>query len=98
MDIEFASDDLRKLATDTDEKGGFDAAIVKAFRKAIQVIAAAPDERTLRAYRSFRFKQLKGQRKGEWSIRLNRQWRLIVEIVPGESGNTIRVLGVEDYH
>lgn len=47
--------------------------------------------------RSLRFEELKGKRKGEYSIRLNKQWRLIFEIET-KVEELIAIKGIEDYH
>jgi proteic killer suppression protein len=43
------------------------------------------------------FEKLQG-RESERSIRLNSQWRLIVELAGEADRKTVRILGVEDYH
>lgn len=48
--------------------------------------------------KSLHFEKLKGQRAGQRSIRLNRQWRLIVVIEHDDQGKSIVVLDIEDYH
>lgn len=45
MEVEFADKDLDRLETDPDDNAGFSQEIVRAFRKRMQVIRAAPDER-----------------------------------------------------
>ena len=48
--------------------------------------------------KSWHLERLKGNRKHQHSIRLNRQWRLIVEFT-GKGANTeIVIVGIEDYH
>ena len=42
--------------------------------------------------------ELKGARAHQRSMRLNDQWRLILEIIPGRPKNRIRVCAIEDYH
>jgi proteic killer suppression protein len=49
MQIEFKSRDLDRLETDPSFTAGFSADVVKAFRKRLQVIRAANDERDLYA-------------------------------------------------
>ena len=49
MEVEFADPDLARLESDPAFSGGFEAAIVKAFRKRMQLIRAAIDERAFRA-------------------------------------------------
>ena len=57
MDVEFNDPDLERLETDADWTGGFAPAIVKAFRRRMQQIRAAVDERDLYALRSLHFKK-----------------------------------------
>jgi proteic killer suppression protein len=97
MDVEFAEESLRRLYVETRYSGGHSPALVKAFRKRIQFILAAQDERDLYAWKSLHFEKLHG-REPERSIRLNDQWRLIVEMVGTGDRKTVRILGVEDYH
>lgn len=54
--------------------------LVKAFRKRMQTIRAALDERDFYSMRGLRFEPLKGKRAGEYSMRLNDQFRLIVKL------------------
>jgi toxin HigB-1 len=98
MELEFGDDDLARLETELDFRAGRSDAIVKAFRKRIQFIRAATDERDFYAMRSLRFEKLKGDRSHQYSMRLNDQWRLILEIRSAEPKNIIVVVKIEDYH
>lgn len=98
METEFESDELDKLETDKDYTGGYAREIVKAFRKRMQIIRAAVDERDLYAVRGNRFEKLKGDRSHQHSLRLNDQMRLVVEIVSGSPKNKLRIVSIEDYH
>ena len=98
MIVEFADDDLERLETDLDFNAGFAEAIVEAFRKRIQFLRAAIDERTFYAMKSLHFEKLKGKRSHQYSMRLNAQWRLILEIKPAKPKNVIVVVSIEDYH
>lgn len=99
MEIEYASAKWEKLATDAAETGGFAQAVVSVYRRRVQMIAAAADERDFYALKSLHYEKLKGDRDGQRSMRLNRQWRLIVEIIESEgSGKVVRICGIEDYH
>jgi proteic killer suppression protein len=98
MDVEFSDDDLDRLETDPSFTGGRSAPIVRAFRKRMQFIRAAPDERDFYATRSLHFEKLKGNRSHQYSMRLNDQWRLIVEIKPSAPKNIVVVVAIEDYH
>lgn len=98
MDVEFADKDLQRLATDPQYEGDYAASIVRAFRKVLCFIQAAVDERDLHAMKSLRFEKLKGDREGERSMRLNKQWRLILKIKPGQPKNVVVICAIEDYH
>jgi toxin HigB-1 len=98
MDVTFKNQSLDRLETDASYSAGFGDALVKAYRRAMQHIRAASDERTLYARRSFRFEKLSGNRAGQHSMRLNDQWRLIVEIKGEASNKTIHVIEIVDYH
>lgn len=98
MEVEFSNKKFDRLETDPHYEAGFGQAVVKAYRKRMQQLRAADDERDLYALKSLRFEKLKGARANQRSIRLNDQWRLIVEIIPARPKNRIRVCGIEDYH
>ena len=98
MQVRFRDADLDRLETDRNHTAGFDRAIVKAYRKRIQAIRDAVDERDLYAFRSWRFEKLKGSRSHQRSIRLNDQWRLIVEIEEGHPSSVMVIISIEDYH
>jgi toxin HigB-1 len=98
MDIEYDDESLELLASNPDYDAGFGRDVVKAFRKRIQVIRAAPDERDFRALKSLHFEKLQGQREGQYSMRLNDQWRLILKFVTRERGKTVVVIAIDDYH
>lgn len=64
----------------------------------LQAIQAADDERAFYALKSLHFEKLKGDRVGQYSMRLNDQWRLILEFKKLPSGKVVVLLGIEDYH
>lgn len=98
MEVEFKNDDLDRLEQDPEFTAGFDRAIVKAYRKVMQLIRAARDERDLHQMRGARFKKLQGRRSHQHSLRLNDQMRLIVEIKPSTPKNIIVIISIEDPH
>lgn len=77
MDVAFKDESLDRLEIDASFSAGFGNAVVKAYRKRMQQIRAARDERTFYAFRSLRFEKLHGDREGQFSMRLSDQWRLI---------------------
>lgn len=97
MDVEFWSDDLARLEADESFNAGFDQAIVRSYRKLMQIIRDAPDERVFYALKSLHYEKLKGKRKHQRSMRLNQQWRLILEVVEND-GKVVVIVSIEDYH
>jgi toxin HigB-1 len=89
---------LDRIDTDREFNGGFSRDIVKAIRKRFQQVRAAEDENVLRSQVSLHFEKLKGNRKHQYSIRLNKQFRLIFELKEENSSKTLVVKSVEDYH
>jgi len=98
MEVDFEDDSLKRLEADPAYTAGYDAAIVKAFRKRMQVIRAAPDERTFYALKSLHFEKLKGDRDGQHSMRLNDQWRLVLRLTQDPSGKRVAIISIVDYH
>ncbi|MGO1698947.1 type II toxin-antitoxin system RelE/ParE family toxin [Micrococcaceae sp. AOP34-BR2-30] len=99
MRVVFEDDGLRRLAEDATyapRRWGSD--IIKAYRKKIQVLRSATDERDLYAMRSLRLEKLKGDRAGTSSIRLNDQFRLIIKFQTDDEGRMVIVIEMVDYH
>ena len=95
--MSFRSRKLESVETDAGD-GGYPPDAVKAFRRRMQFLRAAADERDLRAMRSMRFEKLKGARSHQLSLRLNDQWRLVLEIEEQEDTKTLVIVEIEDYH
>lgn len=98
MDVEFEDDTLQALESDPNYSSEFELAVVKGFRKCMQIIRNAPDERDFYALKSLHFEKLKGNRDGQYSMRLNLQWRLIFRFVRRNNGKTVVIISISDYH
>lgn len=98
MEVEFESPTLSRLEKDVSYDAGYDRAVVRAFRMRLQLIRAAIDERAFYALKSLHFEKLKGDRAGQHSMRLNSQWRLILKLKKMDSGKTVVVISISDYH
>ncbi len=98
MEVRFRNAKLDRLETDAQFEGGFASAVVIAFRKRMQTIRNAPDERTLYALKSLHFEKLKGNRDHQYSMRLNDQWRLIIEFEGKAPDKIVVLVSIEDYH
>ena len=98
MEVEFDDDDLDRLETDVQFTAGHSQEVVRAYRKRMQQIRASKDERDFLGMRSLNFEKLKGNRQGQHSIRLNLQWRLILEIRGDHPCKVIGIIEIVDYH
>lgn len=98
MEVDFEDDRLDRLEWDATFTGGFDPDAVRGFRKVMQVIRAAIDERDFYALRSLHFEKLEGARAHERSMRLNKKWRLILELKGTAPNKRVLVKAIEDYH
>ncbi len=96
MDIEFLDDALDRLEIELQFTGGYPQEVVRAYRRRLQFVRSAQDERDLYAFRSWRFKKLMGDRSHQRSIRLNDRWRLVVEIKQAKPKNIIVIVSIED--
>lgn len=98
MEIEFENDDLDRLEIDASFNAGFSVSIVKNYRKRIQMIRAASDERVFYELKSLHFEKLQGARSAQYSMRLNDQWRLILSLKSNSQGKIVVIVSIEDYH
>ena len=98
MEVTFRDSSLDRLEVDSEFDGGFSRAVVRAFRRRVQYIRSADDERAFYNMKSLHFEKLKGDRKGQYSMRLNDQWRLILELHKKSKKTVVELLEIEDYH
>lgn len=98
MDVEHDDPHLMEVETERTATAGHGDSVDRGFRKVMQAIRAAVDERDLYRHKSLHFEQLQGNRAGQRSLRINRQWRLIVELRGTAPNKKVGVLRIEDYH
>src|SRR5579862_6716593 len=99
MEVDFDDASCQRLEADLSYEAGFGREVVKAFRKRLHLIRAAADERDFYALKSLHFEKLKGDREGQYSMRLNAQWRLILRFAKREGDKKVVVIvSITDYH
>jgi toxin HigB-1 len=98
MQYRHANKTLQKIDEDADYNGSFSDQVANKFRQRMELIRAADNENDLRALKSLHFEKLKGKRQHQYSITLDKQFRLVFEIEKDRSGNTIVVVQIVDYH
>ena len=98
MRVHHAEKKLERLEFDPTYTAGFGPDVVKAYRKRMQFIRAANDERDFYNMKSLHYEKLKGNRSHQRSMRLNDQYRLILEIKNDPVGKIVVIISIEDYH
>ncbi|HEX5479324.1 MAG TPA: type II toxin-antitoxin system RelE/ParE family toxin, partial [Dehalococcoidia bacterium] len=96
MEVTFGDDDLERLEREASFTGGWPPAVVASFRRKIQAIRAATDERDFYALKSLRYEKLKGARSHQRSMRLNNQYRLVVQVTGQSESRIVHIKGIED--
>lgn len=99
MRLVFVDDELRRLYTEPDfhlKRLGSD--LVRSYRKQVALLASVSSEAELRNFKALRLEKLKGERAGWHSIRLNDQWRLILQFRTDDDGKLVVIIEIADYH
>jgi proteic killer suppression protein len=98
MEVRHADNGLQAMEEDPTANGGFPPGIVKVFRKRMQHIRSAVDERDFYAMKSLHYEKLKGDRSHQHSMRLNDQFRLVIEYEERSAERVVVIVGIKDYH
>lgn len=98
MDVEFADKKLLRLYSETGYSAGFPPEVERGYRKVVGLIRNAEHERALAAFVGLRMEKLKGDRAHQRSLRINGQWRLIVELRAREDDKLVVIIEIVDYH
>lgn len=97
MEIVFADPALALIESDDAGKTKLPVGVIKSARRKLTLLRSAPDERSLRNWKSLHYEKMKGEREGERSIRLNDQYRMVFKLSEAEP-LTAMILSIEDYH
>ena len=98
MIVIFLNKEYNKIETEEAPQLKLPLNVIKATRKKLTLLKAAPDERTLRNWKGFHYEKLKGERKGQKSIKINDQWRMVFTLNNNTNPPTISIIDIEDYH
>lgn len=79
MKVRFEDENTSLVETDQAHRLRLPVAVVQAARRKIRLLREVQDERDLYAMKSLHYEKLQGGLEGLRSIRLNDQWRLIME-------------------
>jgi toxin HigB-1 len=95
--VEFAEPALQRLETEPSPGGEWASNVVRSYRKVMNFIRNAVDERDFYNMKGLHYEKLERPRDHQHSMRINKQWRLIVEH-PIRPQKTIVIVAIEDYH
>jgi len=98
VEVIFRHAELERLELDVGFDGAHGVEVVRAFRKLMQYIRAAVDERDFYARKSLHYEKLLGAKAHYRSMRLNQKWRLIVAIERERDAKTVAIIRIENYH
>lgn len=98
MNVIFVDKQFNKIETEEAPDLKLPLTVIKTIRKKLVILKAAPDERTLRNWKSLHYEKLKGDKKDQKSIKLNDQWRMIFTLNNDTNPPTITVIDIKDYH
>ena len=98
MEFRFKTNRLEALYTTKKNAHDYPEGVVKSFFKVTSLISAATDLRDLAAIKSRHFEKLQGDREGQYSMRLNNQFRLILELQEHAGGKYLLIVEIADYH
>lgn len=98
MEIEYADPSLALIETGNAGATRLPVSVIRSARRKLTILRAAPDDRTLRNWKSLHYEKLKGDREGQRSIRVNSKYRIIFELDSDTEPQKARILAIEDYH
>lgn len=98
MKYSFKYKDVELLYTQEKDAHKYPKGVVDAFFECMTIIDNARDIRDIYAFKSLHFEKLSGDRKGQHSIRLNKQFRLTLSVEEDAEGQSLLIIRIEDYH
>lgn len=98
MEIEYADSTLALIETDSAGATRLPVSVIRSARRKLNLLRAAPDDRTLRNWKSLHYEKLKGDREGQRSIRVNDKYRIVFELDSETEPQKATILAIEDYH
>ena len=80
MKVRYGNDDLSLVETNQAHRLRLPVDVVQLARRRIRFLRQARDERDLYAMTSLHYEKLSGDREGQRSIKVNKGWRIILDI------------------
>lgn len=99
MQVEFRTEKLRKcFEKQALAEKSWPAPVGMRYIQRIQIIQEARSFEDVKAIPMLRVHPLKGNRDGQWSIKLNGKYRLVVELSPDEASVIVYVIEVSNHY
>ena len=98
LEVEHADADLARLEKDADSSADFSISIVKQFRILMLLIRSVSRKNSLYQHGGRRLEKLGGKRQHQYSMRLNKKYRLIAEFSGEEPNEKILIVGIENHY
>ncbi len=98
MKFAFKDSKLEQLYSSGEGAESLPEGVYRRFLVVMQIISSASDERIFYAVKGLQTEKLIGDRAGQFSVRLNKQFRLCFEIHKDDNGNIVYILEIVDYH
>ena len=93
MQVSFADEYWQQLYVGrAPGKPKFSASVIRQYQKTIRALSQAESTDQLRQFRSLNFEALRGNLQGYHSVRVNRQYRIILTVVKDK----IQLSGIEE--
>ena len=99
MRVRFADKRLERMYTHGEGADQYPAGLTDVYLRRIRHIESANDERDLRVPKSVHYERLKGKQwVGKDSMRLNKQWRLILSIENDQQGKFVQIHEINNHY
>lgn len=98
MKVRYGDDDLSLVETNQAHRLKLPVDVVQTARRKIRYLRQALDERDLYALASLHYEKLEGDREGQRSIRLNKKWRIILNIDRDCDPLEIEILEISNHY
>jgi len=97
--FQFISRRSRELYEENNGAEKYPPGIVDAFFDVVNLLGEIQDEKELWKFKSLNFERLRGKLKNFFSLRLNKQYRLLVKLLEDKDGQKFFEVGkIDDYH
>ncbi len=99
MDVTFEKEyllEIYKKGRSSDKKYRFQPEIIRKFIRIIELMISVPDTYSLRRFKSLNYENLKGEKLGLSSVRVNNRYRIEFEEIKKDNQSIASVCNITD--